>query len=371
MVCSHMRLHLAPTAIRRARQGAASQLEVFQRSLGARAPNRFPNLLRRTILSLRRADSLLRSSLGPTAQLRCSSLVCPARFGLARLATVGQPVRRSRKLVSNALGRRNADLLRRASSEALEIPTSIPAGLFLARLAPRRSGSVGVQHQSPRLAVLLTSVVGFDGARSKRVMPAASPRWKLLFHLALTPASHGRRVEGRAVGDAREEGSRQRSGSGARRPWASITSPSAGRLLLTCAHRGPGSRSWPDSLGGWTATPPSHFEACSTLGARWRVPPPRCEGVSERVITVYESVLRDDRADSRQRTGARALWASMVEHRQMRCGRPLNDQLPGGSSGDRVSATAPRASSKSTARSIGDAWLVTTTDTGRRWQAHG
>ena len=55
-----------------------------------------------------------------------------------------------RKLVSNALGRRNADLLRRASSEALEIPTSIPAGLFLARLAPRRSGSVGVQHQSPR-----------------------------------------------------------------------------------------------------------------------------------------------------------------------------------------------------------------------------
>ena len=53
---------------------------------------------------------------------------------------VGSP----RRLVSNALGRRNADPLRRASSEALEIPTSIPAGLFLARLAPRRSGSVGV-----------------------------------------------------------------------------------------------------------------------------------------------------------------------------------------------------------------------------------
>jgi len=61
----------------------------------SRAPNRLPNLLRRAILSLRRADSLLRSSLGPTAQLRCSSLVCPARFGLARLSTVGQPVRRS------------------------------------------------------------------------------------------------------------------------------------------------------------------------------------------------------------------------------------------------------------------------------------
>ena len=77
----------------------------------ARAPNRFPNLLRRTILSLRRADSLLRSSLGPTAQLRCSSLVCPARFGLARLATVGQPVRRSRFTVRARWSSRWLDLV--------------------------------------------------------------------------------------------------------------------------------------------------------------------------------------------------------------------------------------------------------------------
>ena len=58
-----------------------------------RASNRVPDLLRRAILSLRRAGSLLRSSLGQPARLRCSSLARPPRFGLARLATVGQPVR--------------------------------------------------------------------------------------------------------------------------------------------------------------------------------------------------------------------------------------------------------------------------------------
>jgi hypothetical protein len=67
-----------------------------------------------------------------------------------------------------------------------------------------------------------------------------------------------------------------------------------GPVPLTYAHRGLGPRGWPDGLGGWTAPPP-HLRA-SPLGARWPVPPPRWEEVSERVITVYESVLRDDRA---------------------------------------------------------------------------
>ena len=84
---------------------------------------------------------------------------------------------------------------------------------------------------------------------------------------------------------------------------ASTTSPSAGRSSRAgpgswpCAHRGLGSRGWPDGLGGWAGAPPSTFNACSPLGARWPAPPPpRGEEVSERVITVYESVLRDDRA---------------------------------------------------------------------------
>ncbi len=38
-----------------------------------------------------------------------------------------------------------------------------------------------------------------------------------------------------------------------------------GRVLLTCAHRGLGSRGWPDGLGGWTAARPSHLKACFPL----------------------------------------------------------------------------------------------------------
>ena len=32
---------------------------------------------------------------------------------------------------------------------------------------------------------------------------------------------------------------------------------------LTCAHRGLGSRRWPDRLGAWAPAPPSHLKACS------------------------------------------------------------------------------------------------------------
>ena len=73
--------------------------------------------------------------------------------------------------------------------------------------------------------------------------------------------------------------------------------PGRGLGLSAGTARGKGrGRGWPDDLGGWTAAPPSHLRACSPLGARWRVPSPRWEEVSERVITVYESVHRDDRA---------------------------------------------------------------------------
>ena len=141
---------------------------------------------------------------------------------------------------------------------------------------------------------------------------------KLLFHLVLTPASHGPRVEGRAVGDAREDAvealagawagpqrgnsSRQGSGEGLGDPGRGLTSHSAGRVKW-CMGRC-FSRMLTEVSGreaGHTASVVGQQPRPRTSGRRrsaprWRVPSPRWEEVSERVITVYESVLRDDRA---------------------------------------------------------------------------
>ena len=101
-------------------------------------------------------------------------------------------------------------------------------------------------------------------ARVRRPAPGHLPsvvtchEWKLLFHLALSPASHGPGVE-RAPFSSCGFGSMIAS-----TPWgfAHCRSPP------TCAHCGLGSRRWSDRLGRWAPAPRSHLKACSHRPAR-------------------------------------------------------------------------------------------------------